>query len=295
MTPDEHIALLRERGLIINDENEAKHYLKFVGYYRLTGYMLAFQQCDGESTHHTFAPNTTFKDVLDTYIFDRKLRLLVMDAVERIELGIKSVIINEMCILHGTHWYTNKDHFTPRFNFKNFIKTIKKSVDYGQREKGKVRNTSLEHYYQTYNTPPMPPLWMVFEVSSFGTVSLMYEFLSSRADKNRIADQIHLHTPILESWLHTTSVLRNLCAHHVRIWNRVFAFRPATMNKYKDDFTPDTMFYTQAAMLNVMLKSISPSTSWAQKLKVLFDEYANIDKTKMGFNDGWEQRDIWQK
>lgn len=292
-TPDEHIALLRNRGLVIKDESGARHYLKFIGYYRLTGYMLAFQRCDRTDDHHTFAPSTTFEQVLDTYTFDRKLRLLVMDAIERIELGIKSVMINEMCIPYGAHWYMNKSHFLNHFDYSGFIANIQKDTDYG-RPFDKVRNISLQHYYQTYDTPPMPPLWMVFEAASFGTVSTMYNFLA-HTDQKRIADQISLPVPVLKSWLHATSILRNLCAHHARIWNRVFTFKPVVMKAHAADFTPNTLFYAQAAMLHLMLRRISPDTTWAEKLKKLFDEYSDIDKNKMGFKDGWETREIWQK
>jgi abortive infection bacteriophage resistance protein len=291
LTPDEHIALLKRRGLVIADEKLARHYLKFIGYYRLSGYMLAFQRGDRTKDHHAFAPGTTFEAVLGTYTFDRKLRLLVMDAIERIEIGVKSVIMNEMCVPYGSHWYMNKDHFRTGFNFDAFMQTVQKDTDYG-RGPDKVRNISLKHYYQEYDTPPMPPLWMVFEALTFGTVSLMFGWLP-HADQKRIAGQIGIPVPVLKSWLHTTSTLRNLCAHHARIWSRVFTFKPLVMDAYREDFTPNTLFYSQAAMLHVLMRRISPHTRWAERLKSLCAEYPGIDRGKMGFPDVWENRKVW--
>lgn len=254
--------------------------------------MLAFQRGDRTDHHHVFAPGTTFEQVLNVYTFDRKLRLLVMDAIERIEIGVKSVIIDEMCIPYGAHWYMNKDHFRPGFDFGAFMQTVHKDIDYN-RDPDKVRNISLKHYYQEYDVPPMPPLWMVFEALTFGTVSLMFGWLS-HADQKRISGQIGLPVPVLKSWLHATSNLRNLCARHARIWNRIFTFKPVVMEAYREDFTPNTLFYAQAAMLHVLMRKVSPDSRWAGRLQDLFDDYPGIDKSTMGFAPAWAERVIWR-
>ena len=83
-TWDEQIDLLRSRGLHIPDREQARHYLSHINYYRLTGYRLPFE-ADG-STRRVKA-QTSFDDVLNLYIFDREFRLLLLDAIERIEVG----------------------------------------------------------------------------------------------------------------------------------------------------------------------------------------------------------------
>jgi abortive infection bacteriophage resistance protein len=85
---DPLIELLKKRGLNIDNIETAKYYLKFIGYYRLSAYFLSFQDATNSNSHHQFKQGTTFDDVLNLYIFDRKLRLLVLDAIERIEVAM---------------------------------------------------------------------------------------------------------------------------------------------------------------------------------------------------------------
>jgi abortive infection bacteriophage resistance protein len=88
LSVDRQISLLTSRGLIIEDEAKAKHYLSFIGYYRLSGYCLHFQNGGNSEIRHQFKPGTTFNSVLELYIFDRKLRLMLIDIIERIEVAI---------------------------------------------------------------------------------------------------------------------------------------------------------------------------------------------------------------
>lgn len=83
--------LLLQRGLVVNDVQELEHYLKYIGYYRLSGYMRPFQDIK-----HDFLGEVSFCEILNCYIFDRKLRVLTFDAIERIEISIRSLISNEM-------------------------------------------------------------------------------------------------------------------------------------------------------------------------------------------------------
>ncbi len=291
LTLDEQLALLRQRGLVMDNENRVRHYLKNIGYYHLSGYMADFQRCDRTDNHHQFFPETTFDQVLDAYAFDRKLRLLVMDAVERIEIAVKGTMINEMCVPYGPHWYMNRNHFKDDFKYDDFLRSVQKDIDHG-KDQDRVRNASIRHYYESYDNPAMPPLWMVFEALSFGTVSLMFGWLP-HADQKRIADQFDLGVPVLKSWLHATTFIRNLCAHHARLWNRIFTFKPVIPKGQEAEFSPNTLFYAQALMLNMLMQRVSPESRWPGRLKDLFDDYPAISKDKMGFPDGWEKRDIW--
>ena len=199
---------------------------------------------------------------------------------------------DEMCRAYGSHWYMKREHFTDDFNFEEFIKSIHKDIDHG-KVTDKVRNISIRHYYENYNNPSMPPLWMVFEALTFGTVSYMYGNLP-HADQKRIADQFGIGVPILKSWLHATTIIRNICAHHSRLWNRLFTFKPRAPKGMETDFTPNTLFHAQAVMLTVLMHRVSPESSWTLKLKDLLDEYPAVPKDRMGFPDDWETREIWK-
>ena len=109
----EQFALLVARGLTVDDAEDATHYLTHVGYYRLSGYALPFQIGGAGADRHNFKPGVTFDQVLDRYVFDRKLRLLVMDAVEKIEISVRAMLSNAMAARHGAHWYLKSPVIQP--------------------------------------------------------------------------------------------------------------------------------------------------------------------------------------
>lgn len=293
LTIEAQITKLKERGLIIEDDSQAKFYLQHIGYYRLSAYMLPFQKGDHSDEHHQFKKGVTFQNILDVYTFDRKIRLLIMDAIERIEVAIKSAIINEMCVLHGADWYTKAANFISAFDHPQFIGKIKDDIDYG-RPLNKINNLSIRHYYETYSSPALPPFWMVCEVMSLGTISVMYGNLP-RQDKRRIGAPLNMPAEVLASWIWTTSYLRNLCAHHARIWDRTFTISPIAPYGKEQDFTPNTNFYAMASMLQTFMVQISPETRWSERLKSLLDENGSIPIDRMGFPTDWFNRPLWKK
>lgn len=171
---DQQLDLLISRGLTITDLAKARHYLNYIGYHRLTGYFPTFQQSHPGVKLHSFKNNVTFKDVLDVYIFDRELRLLVMDAIERIEVAFRASISNTMSEMHGPHWFMDKTHFVARFKHAELLGKIKRETYHASvtpERNHSRREAFIHHYYETYCHPNLPPSWMVFEIMSLGTLS----------------------------------------------------------------------------------------------------------------------------
>ena len=110
----EQLRLLTGRGLIINDVISAELYLQHISYYRLSAYMIPFQ-----GTKDVFNADTTFEKIVDLYVFDRELRLLVLDATERIEIAVRSQIIYQMAHKYGSHWQDNTGLFKPPVRYAN--------------------------------------------------------------------------------------------------------------------------------------------------------------------------------
>lgn len=129
----QQIALLRTRGLVIGDEAKASKYLKFIGYYRLSGYMLPFQSGGDGDQHHTFHAGTTFDQILDLSSFDRKLRLLFLDAIERIEIAIRAAVSTTMSLQHGPHWFLDSANFEAGFDHADFIRRAKNDIGHDER------------------------------------------------------------------------------------------------------------------------------------------------------------------
>ena len=131
LTLPQQLAKWQTRGLVVSGEAKALHYLRFIGYYRFSAYTLPFQDPAHPDKH--FRPGTTFELVLALYVFDRELRLLVLDAIERVEVAVRACLVNEMCIRHGAHWFMEPIHFRaapatpptrPCFNHTEFLDNI---------------------------------------------------------------------------------------------------------------------------------------------------------------------------
>ncbi len=288
----QQINLLRSRNLNISDEDKAKHYLQFIGYYRLSGYTRFFYLKNNSNS--VFKEGSNFDAILDLYIFDRELRLLIMDAMERIEVAIRTAISNWMSIQYGAHWYTDPSLFLHTFFYEDFITAVKKETEFHKKKKRK--NPIFSHYYTKYENPSFPASWMLAEGLSLGTWSKIFEYLGNRKDKASIAKEFNLSYIVLQSWLQSLTFLRNICAHHAVVWNRTFHIMPCiphSMPDARQQFLPNNKLYTQAAMLYILLEIISKNNHWSVRLKDLIEKHPNISMFDMGFKKAWSQDPFW--
>jgi abortive infection bacteriophage resistance protein len=285
------LALLKRRGLTVQDDAKATHALQHIGYYRLSGYALPFQKGGTGADRHDFDPGADFDHILDRYVFDRKLRLVVMDAIERIEIAVRAALSNTLAEVHGPHWYMQPGMFEPGFRHAEFIDDIKRQIGYAPNH-AKRRDIYIAHYFKTYRVPDMPPSWMVFESVSFGTVSLTCQGLRPHSC-GAISRGYGLPRPVLISWLHSINYIRNICAHHARLWNRECRVKPMIAHAYAAELTPNDRLYAQLVVMQVMLKQVSPDTHWASRLRQLLGEHPLVPLRSMGFPTGWEAKAVW--
>lgn len=285
------LELLVVRGLTVNDPAAAIHYLKHIGYYRLSGYALPFQIGGAGPDRHNFRPGVTFEAVLDRYVFDRQLRLHVMDAIERIEISVRAALSNIIAPRHGAHWYMSKAPFGSGFDHARFLDDIRQQIGHAPNNHRR-RDIYIEHYYQTYSTPDMPPSWMVFESVSFGTISVAYANLAP-AEFSVVCKSFGLPHDVLKSWLHSLNYIRNICAHHGRLWNRECRITPLAARAYKQELTPNKRLYAQLVLMQILLAKIAPGNHWAQKLRDLLTANPTIPIVAMGFPTDWQTRQIW--
>jgi abortive infection bacteriophage resistance protein len=283
--------LLISRGLTVNDAAAATHYLTHIGYYRLSGYALPLQIGGAGPARHNFKPGVTFDDILDRYVFDRKLRLLIMDAVERIEISVRAAMSNAIAARHGAHWYLKSNLFSAKFDHGRFIADIKQQIGHAPAN-NRRRDIYIEHYYQTYSTPELPPSWMVFESVSFGTISVAYKNLAP-PEFVAVCGSYGLPHQVLISWLHSITYIRNICAHHSRLWNRECRIKPLIARAFKADLTPNERVYAQLVVMQIMLAKIAPGNHWAQKLRDLLAEHSTVPLVSMGFPADWASRKVW--
>ncbi len=301
----DQIALLESRNLLIDNEPKALSYLQEISYYRLSAYFLPYQ-----SAKDKFESNITFDQIIKTYSFDRELRLLVFDCIERVEVAIRTQFVNQMALHYNdSHWQDNQNLFiTPYYNkigqlvnpYADFQAIISKA------KTARTPETFIKHYTNSYHKPANPPGWMCFELLTIGELSHIYRGLKNNADKKRIADFFDVHHTVFTSWLHTLTYVRNICAHHSRLWNRDLAIEPEKLLKPKGNwidksFENNKRVFYFLCMLRYMLLRANPSNNMKQKVENIFNKYPTVPIKFLGIpSDGkgnllnWQTQPIWQ-
>lgn len=289
--PDQ-IALLKGRGMIVADEPRAQHYLQFISYYRLRAYWLAFEVPAKNDSEHAFRAGTSFEDVLTLYIFDRELRLLVLDAIERVEVALRAQWAHYMAMSNGPHGYLDQSHYAHIGRHATAVADLR-------REFMRSKDTFAAHYRAKYTSPELPPVWMAAEVMSFGLLSKFFSDLKLRAERQAIAKPFGLDERVVTSFAHHMSHVRNICAHHGRLWNKRFTVK-MTVPKYPAKL-PVAMrdadaryLHNTLVMLDYLLAIIAPGNEWRKRVVELIDDCPLIDPASMGFPEHWRTRPVWK-
>lgn len=300
----QQIALLETRGLSVPDHAHAEHYLKHISYYRLSAYALPYQQ-----VKDVFNEGTAFDDLLNLYVFDRELRLLVFDAIERIEIAFRTQMIYQLSHKYGSHWQEDQNIFAPRYVNKAGItvdifadtkKVIQEHCNVNRPE------VFIAHYLRKYTQPAIPPSWMSIELLTIGQLSRLYSALKNNADKNDIATYFRLHHTLMQSWLHAITYVRNICAHHSRLWNREFAIQPDIPKKtlplpwltFKT--TNNRRCFYFLSILKYLLQTVNPTGHFKQRLVDRIQEHKTVPIQFLGIpTDGkgalidWQAEQLW--
>jgi abortive infection bacteriophage resistance protein len=288
ITFEQQIEKLERRGLQIEDKDRALRWLSRVSYYRLSAYFLPFQ-----AEQDVFNRGATLTHVCDLYNFDRKLRLLLLDAIERIEVALRTSLTYEIGHRHGPFGHTERTTFTEYFRFEEWLVELRDAENESQEK-------FVEHFRQKYTRERHLPIWMASELLSFGCLSRIFKGLNPTA-KRAIAVPFGA-TPdvILGSWLHTLSVVRNVCAHHARLWNREFGvvpkIPPAPISYFPFSRPAATgRIYATLLVIHQMLKAIAPHSQWTERVVQLFQGYRAADLKAMGIPDGALAAEPWTK
>ncbi|MFP1130786.1 Abi family protein [Asticcacaulis sp. W401b] len=286
----DQLARLIAHGMIVPDQAAALHALQHISYYRLSAYWLPFEHPKG-ATGPRFLPGTSLDTVLALYEFDRKLRMLVTDAIDRIEVAVRGSWAHVLALSGGPHaylspvLYQNSEDYLD--NLSNLIKEVRRSKD-----------VFIKHYYAKYAEPAMPPVWMASEVMSFGSLSRWYKLLAQPSDRQAIANPFGLDERVMVPFVHHLVVVRNTCAHHGRLWNRHFQIRPALPRRPSDLATSlepgsPAQLYNTLCIIAFVLQKVDLASTFAADLKALIAQHPTGDVAAMGFPANWLGRALW--
>lgn len=282
--------LMSAHGLL-SDRDDLMRQLGEVGYYRLSGYWRIF--LDEETGD--FQDGTTFIQVWGLYVFDRQFRLLVLDAVERVEIYMRSQLAYLLAQETGPFGYADRTGL-PRLDAERYEHFMSKC--YGAFARAKRGEPFAKHFADKYgDAHSLPPYWMLVNFMDFGMVVTLYKGASVPV-RLQIAKEFGFSSKVLDSWLVTINTVRNVCCHHGRLWNRVLG-NPPRIPKASEWHEPfevanDRIFGTLTA-LSYLLEYVAPDTSWRGRLFALMDTLPERYHVLMGFGVGWDKCPIWSK
>ena len=285
----EQLNQLKQRGLIVEDDAKAYHLLEVISYYRLSGYWYPLL---ADKKNHQFKPDSTLDTAFKLYCFDRELRQMVMAELEKIEVAIRSKMTYILSQKHGAFWFQNPNIFRNPVKHADALSKI--GAEFERSDEDFI-NAFRDKY-----SDPLPPSWMTVEITSFGSLSMLYKNLKPGKEKRDVAHFFGLPDSVFETWLHSIVYLRNVCAHHTRLWNRAMSIRPQVPRSPRKPWlnninVSNNRSYFILSMINYLLQTVNPKNTFRTRFKNLLNKYSNVDYKALGFPDNWEQEPLWKQ
>ena len=282
------VTLLQSRGLEILDTQKAEQYLNYIGYYRLSAYMFPFLTIPKQQ--HQYKKGATFEKVMMLYRFDKKLRLLIFNEIEKIEVAIRNTITSTICEeTNNPFWMTDQANYANNGRYANTLAKIEAEIQHSNEE-------FITHFQNTYSDN-YPPAWMLAEILPLGILTNIYNNLKDKRLKKQIAQKFGLQITPFQSWMTIITLTRNACCHHRRVWNKQNTIRPTLPNSIQYPWISLNIdylkIYFNLCIIKYFLNIISPQNDMTDKLKNLLAAFPEIDTAAMGFPNGWENEPVW--
>jgi abortive infection bacteriophage resistance protein len=314
LTFEQQADQLLARGMVGNRATMISR-LSFVNYYRLSGYWWPYRKLMSaaktpgsrqlEQRQDDFVPGTEFETVWDHYVYDQRLRLHVMEAIERIEVAARTQLAYHHSRKWGADAYAMNRASLPRLtngpisDRKSHAAFVAKIGE--QLEQGK--NQPFVHHFRTkYTSSAHLPIWMAVELMSIGSVTTMYQGCLDDVQE-LVARPFGVTNGVFGSWLVTLQHVRNICAHHGRLWNRALVKEPKLppFRMSPEWYSPSisiTKVYAALTVCNYLLNRITSASStepstWAQRLVAILGLHTRVPIAEMGFPARWLDSPLW--
>lgn len=296
LSVSQQISQLENRGLIINDKNLVENALRNLNYYRLSGYWMYFEDC---RTPHHFKSGTKFENILELYDFEKELRSYIFEGISRFEVSLRTQVAHQIGMKYGSHSYLQPEYSK---DFSVWLENMKKV----QSETGRSKEIFIKHYKDKYEES-FPPIWVVCEIFSFGTLSCWYKNLKEISSKNSncpgnakddIATFYKVPSLILESWIHALSVLRNHCANQSRIILKQIAIQPMKPKSSKISISQiwssqTNSVYNLILILLYLNEQICLPSNWKTTFITFLKNNSNKCLEFLNFPKDWEKDSFW--
>lgn len=308
------------RGMAVTDRARALEHLERIGYYRLSGYWFALRQrselicpLDDQCRKPNkvreerialdgFRPGTTFQNAVDLYVFDKQLRLLVMDALERIEVALRVDVSHTLGKLDRFAYlkpHLLHDEFSAHLDKKSGLTRHHEWLGKHAQLIGRSKEEFVRHNRDKYGLPLA--IWVACEVWDFGTLSTLYSGMRE-AEQDMIASQYGVSNGrVFATWLRSLNYLRNVCAHHSRLWNRNIVDQPrlppsaelAWVATFESNTHARARCFLLLKITRHLLSVVNPRSSWPERMKkhlLAFPDLSHVGLNLMGMgaDAGWE-------
>lgn len=286
----DQIARLKAQGLIINDETLAAKTLGEVSFFRFAAYL---RPMEADKQTHQFKDGSTFENAVALYEFDNELRQLLFAAIQRIEVALRSKIIQHFSMSHGAFWFMQMPLHDSEHRFLENLNAL-------DREVARSKDDFIKEHFKNYDKPEFPPAWKTLELASFGTLSKLYYNFADKKVKKMVAREFNLpQHEVLESWMRSLAALRNHCAHHSRLWNRNLNAIPQLNVRMRGNWINNhqidaTRLYAAICCIVYWLDSMERRDEFVSRFNQLLKDYPVVDTAAMGFPQGWDNEPLWK-
>ena len=268
--------------------------MSHISYYRLGEYWHSMQY---DKERHLFKENSRFSNVIALYSFDRELRILLFDVIEKLEISLRTKLIYHLSHEVDPWWFQNFDLFTDSM-------ALVKTLSNLEEELSRSKDPTIKNHRKKHKDDlRFPPAWKSLEQTSFGALSKLYGNLKYKINaKDKIAEEYGVvnHT-FLPSWLQSIAQIRNYCAHHSRLWNRNLPGAPKLLPKPPNPWIVEkenvprqfNKLYVHLCLMKYLLNTVQPDNTFTLKLDALLQKYPSVDPDALGMKPNWQSEPLW--
>lgn len=272
--PAAWVTHLQARGLLVPNPAQAAREIELVGYERLRIYFIARRQT--HQPHKPFRPNTHYRDILQIYACDREIRSVCFEACGDFEIAFRNSMSEALSAAFGSHPHKAVDAFKSTKDRQAALMML--SATYA-----KSKDARADHYRAKYGDPVLPPFWTMKEFLTFGAAARFYGLLSNPM-KTVIAASFGVPTPeVFSNWLECLVDLRNICAHHDRLFNRAFQKQPRTLRRTGVPTAPVNKLRALLECLDHMLASRGLTAQAVATVGAILPRYPEVLPAEAGY------------